>query len=209
GINILNRPDSYYDPSTWWDDYNKPWLDTAIKRGDEIHLATIPTKKGDIVDDSGKLIGSYAEELNHLANKGYKPSNVTDKEWDDILEWLGKKPKASDDIGVYSTKIKWGIHEIEARPYGNKGYWGKRIPQSDTKVEMYELKINPNNESFYLQNSEGSFVQFENLVSNTLQDGKLVINKSSIYHVLDKPEFLRTEAILIPAKRQIEVAKEN
>ena len=28
----------------------------------------------------------------------------------------------------YTTKIKWGINDIEARPYG-KGYWGKRIPQ--------------------------------------------------------------------------------
>ena len=40
-----------------------------------------------------------------------------------------------------------------------------------------------------------------------MKDGKLVMEQSSIYHVLDKPEFLREESILKPALRQVEAAK--
>ena len=54
---------------------------------------------------------------------------------------------------------------------------------------------------------EGGFVQFENIFESTIQDGKLVIEKSSIYHVLDKPEFLSKRAVLEPAKRQLEAAQ--
>lgn len=62
----------------------------------------------------------------------------------------------------YTTKIKWGINDIEARPLGN-GFFGKRIPQKNIRVDDFELKINPNNESFYLPHPNGGYVQFENL----------------------------------------------
>ncbi|MBY0347800.1 MAG: hypothetical protein K2W79_06025, partial [Hydrotalea flava] len=88
GINILNKPDYYYDASTWWNAYNKPWLDKAIARGDDIYLATIPTKADDIIKN-GQLLGAYAEELNHLAVKNYKPINLTTTEWNNIKSWLG------------------------------------------------------------------------------------------------------------------------
>ncbi|MGE0569390.1 MAG: hypothetical protein AB7O73_15730, partial [Bacteroidia bacterium] len=88
GINILNKPDYYYDPITWWSAYNKPWLDKAIGRGDNIYLATIPTKADEIIKN-GKLLGAYAEELNHLAFKNYKPTNITVAEWNNIKAWLG------------------------------------------------------------------------------------------------------------------------
>ncbi|MFN4915291.1 MAG: fibronectin type III domain-containing protein [Sphingomonadales bacterium] len=88
GINILNKPDYYYDASKWWTAYNKPWLDKAILRGDDIYLATIPTKADDIIKN-GRLNGSYAEELNHLAQKNYKPVNLTTAEWNNIKSWLG------------------------------------------------------------------------------------------------------------------------
>ena len=35
----------------------------------------------------------------------------------------------------------------------------------------------------------------------------MIIEKSSIYHVLDKPEFLTTKSVLEPAQRQLEAAK--
>lgn len=88
GINILNKPDYYYDASTWWSAYNKPWLDKAIARGDDIYLATIPTKADDIIKN-GQLLGAYAEELNHIALKNYKPINITIVEWNNIKSWLG------------------------------------------------------------------------------------------------------------------------
>lgn len=88
GINLLNKPDYYYDASTWWNAYNKPWLDKAISRADDIYLATIPQKADDIIKD-GKLLGAYAEELNYLVQKNYKPTNLTSDQWNAIKTWLG------------------------------------------------------------------------------------------------------------------------
>jgi hypothetical protein len=110
----------------------------------------------------------------------------------------------ANQVGTYTTKIKWGILEVEARPAG-PGFWGKRIPQNNPAVEAYELKINPNNESFYLPHPQGGYVQFENLVGTTLQDGKLVTQVKSIYKVNDLPAFAR-QAVLKEATRQLEAA---
>lgn len=111
-----------------------------------------------------------------------------------------------DDVGKYTTKIRWGIQDIEVRPF-EKGYWGKRVTQSDPRVDAFELKVNSNNESFYLPHPEGGFVQYEGIVKTTVQDGKLIMDQSSIYHVLDKPEFLTTKSVLVPAERQLAAAK--
>lgn len=89
GINLLNKPDHYYDAATWWNAYNMPWLDKAITRGDDIYLATIPTKADDIIKD-GKLLGAYAEELNHIVTRNYKPKNITQSQWIQIKSWLNK-----------------------------------------------------------------------------------------------------------------------
>ncbi len=89
GINILNKPDFYYNPENWWSAYNQPWLNKAIARGDDIYLATIPQKAGDIIKD-GKLLGAYAEELNYLATKNYKPKNISIEQWANIKKWLNK-----------------------------------------------------------------------------------------------------------------------
>lgn len=109
------------------------------------------------------------------------------------------------DVGKYTTKIRWGILDVEVRPFG-KGFLGKRIIQSDARVNAFELKINPNNESFYLPHPDGGYVQFENVINSTVQDGKLIMDKSSIYYVLDKPEFLNKSSVLDPALRQLKAA---
>jgi hypothetical protein len=112
---------------------------------------------------------------------------------------------ASTLVGQYTTRIKWGVLEIDARPAG-PGYWGKRVPQADVRVEAFERKVNPNNESFYLPSPRGGFVQFENLAGTTLQNGKLVQSlKSSFYRVEEMPPFAR-EKVLIEARRQVEAA---
>jgi hypothetical protein len=112
----------------------------------------------------------------------------------------------NNDVGTYTTKIKWGVLDIDVRPFG-KGYWGKRVSQTNPRVDMYELKINPNNESFYLPHPDGGFVQFENVVNTTVQDGKLIMDKSSIYYVAEKPDFLNISSVLEPAQRQLSAAK--
>ena len=90
GINILNKPDYYTKLADWWEVFNKPWLTKAIERGDDIYLATIPRKVEDLIDGAGNLKGAYARELDLLASKKYKPVNITQEEWADILIWLKK-----------------------------------------------------------------------------------------------------------------------
>lgn len=112
--------------------------------------------------------------------------------------------------GYYDTEIRWGAQKIEARAFG-AGYWGKRIPQHKPRVDAYELKINPNNESYYVPSPDGGFVQFENLVGDTVQDGKLVEKTGSSWY---RPSQLATRMqpiaqgkILAEARRQIEAAR--
>jgi hypothetical protein len=107
--------------------------------------------------------------------------------------------------GHYTTKIKWGVLDIEARPFG-KGYWGKRVKQTDARVDSFELKINPNNESFYVRHPDGGFVQFENIFMDALQDGKLIMKPKSFYHIYDLPPFARSK-VLEEAQRQLAAAK--
>ncbi len=108
--------------------------------------------------------------------------------------------------GVYSKKIQWSIHKnIDVRPFG-KGFFGIRIKQKNSRVDAYEVKINSNKESYYLQHPDGRYVQFENMVDNVLQDGKCVLNKRrSFYHVYDKGDFAKNK-VLQQANRQIESA---
>ena len=105
----------------------------------------------------------------------------------------------------YTTSIKWGIHEVDARPFG-QGFWGKRMPQQNPRVNAYELKINPYDESFYLPHPDGGYVQFENLAKDILQDGKLIMKPRSLYHVEDMPEFAKTQ-VLAEARRQVAAAQ--
>ena len=82
GINILNKPDYYYDVTTWWNAYNKPWLDRAIARGDDIFVAT-EIKFDKLFDASKNEITSFGYEMKSLNDRNYKPVNFTTKQWDD------------------------------------------------------------------------------------------------------------------------------
>lgn len=112
-------------------------------------------------------------------------------------------------IGYYDIIIRWGILDIDARASG-VGYWDRRTPQNNQRVEAYELKINPNNESYYLPSPEGGFVQFENLIGNTVQDGKLILNPGSSWYCPSQlPERMQSVArgnVLAEAGRQIAAA---
>ena len=57
GFNVLNIPENYYaaNPDKFWDDYNKPFLDEAIKRGDNIVLATNPLEINRLFIDLGEI----------------------------------------------------------------------------------------------------------------------------------------------------------
>ncbi|MEO6904688.1 MAG: hypothetical protein ABI315_16285, partial [Bacteroidia bacterium] len=89
GFNFLNIPDKLANASTnFFNQYNKPWLQKAIQRGDDIVLATRPINKSDFISITGELKGMYAEELKFLAQKDYKPINLSTKEWDIIKTWF-------------------------------------------------------------------------------------------------------------------------
>lgn len=92
---------------------------------------------------------------------------------------------AASEAGTYTGTIRWGIRNVNVRP-APPGFWGERFPLSDPAADAYELQINPNNESYYLPHPKGGYVQFEKLVGNTHQDGKLVVSPSSIYYPGDQ-----------------------
>ncbi|NBI37727.1 hypothetical protein FUT69_11460 [Xylella taiwanensis] len=89
-FNLLNTPDSLYaalGPEKFWQQVNKPFLDAAIKRGDDIVLATtpnydrfIPNSKelGNIYRLDGTLTG-FGREMEYLGKHGYVYDAATGK----------------------------------------------------------------------------------------------------------------------------------
>ncbi len=106
--------------------------------------------------------------------------------------------------GEYNYKIIWQNRNIPARKDG-KGHRAPRTKQHNERVDKYELKINPDNESYHLDRPNGKTIQFENMRNGIVQDGKLVMNKNSIYYVKEKIPVLNLN-ILKQARRQLEAA---
>ena len=70
GFDVLNVPDEYYkSPDQFWDKYNRPFLDDAISRGDNISLATTPTQ--DVLEYPDGSLRGYGREINYLRANGY------------------------------------------------------------------------------------------------------------------------------------------
>lgn len=90
GFNVLNVDDVKAAASpNFFEQYNKPFLDAAVKRGDDMALATVPNLKSQIIDlDTGKLLGNFAKELDYLVKNNYKPVNVTTAQWETIKKWF-------------------------------------------------------------------------------------------------------------------------
>lgn len=79
GFNLLNVPDELYQatpsrpaltPQEFWEQYNKPFLDDAINRGDVIAMATRPEPSQLVDAATGKLTG-FGREYYYLQSKGY------------------------------------------------------------------------------------------------------------------------------------------
>ncbi|MCD8456785.1 hypothetical protein [Xylella taiwanensis] len=89
-FNLLNTPDSLYaalGPEKFWQQVNKPFLDAAIKRGDDIVLATTPNKapfnpnpkiSGNMLRADGTLTG-FGREIEYLKKNGYVYDAATGK----------------------------------------------------------------------------------------------------------------------------------
>jgi hypothetical protein len=180
-------------------------LDMAVVAGNKIGKGAV--KFGEF---STQMVEKFGEKVKPYIEKLYREQMI-ELNLGDKIDEVGIKSTNINKLskaGVYTEKIKWGIQEIEVRPDG-KGFWGKRTPQNNPRVDAFERKINPNNESYYVKSPKGGYVQFENISQSALQDGKLVMQANkSIYKVYDKPEFLRKK-ILDEATRQVEGAKYN
>ena len=75
-FNLLNTPDEYHKvlgPELYWDEFNKPFLDAAIERGDIIVMVT-PLDDISLYKDNGELTG-YGHEYYYLMEKGYVYDN--------------------------------------------------------------------------------------------------------------------------------------
>ncbi|MES2840608.1 MAG: hemagglutinin repeat-containing protein [Pseudomonadota bacterium] len=91
GFNVLNVDDSAASlpPEKFFKTINKPFLDEALNRGDDIALATIPHMRAHIIDpDTGDLIGIFAQELKYLVDRDYKPVNISNAKWIELKGWL-------------------------------------------------------------------------------------------------------------------------
>ncbi|MGY0329735.1 hypothetical protein ACWWAE_06250 [Xylella fastidiosa subsp. multiplex] len=89
-FNLLNTPDRLYNvlgPEKFWEQVNKPFLDGAIKRGDDIVLATKPNRapfnpnkdlSGNFYRADGGLTG-FGREIEYLEKNGYIYQAATGK----------------------------------------------------------------------------------------------------------------------------------
>ena len=79
GFNILNVPEvstKGLSGQEFWDKFNKPFLDKAIERGDDIVLATKPQ---DNLYKSNGEIRAFGREYQYLNSKGYVYDAQTNK----------------------------------------------------------------------------------------------------------------------------------
>jgi hypothetical protein len=90
GFNVLNVSEAAESAAgdQFFEVINKPFLEAAIKRGDDIAFATIPTRKSDLLQLNGSLRNTFAHEVSYLVKHNIKPINITTKQWDSIKGWL-------------------------------------------------------------------------------------------------------------------------
>ena len=89
GFNVLNVGEGFYEPGSFFDKYNRPWLLEAIQRDDIFYVASDPTQEIFIFkrDKSGnwlvdKITGErlrtgFGKEVKILEDNGYKYDPVT------------------------------------------------------------------------------------------------------------------------------------
>ncbi|EHR73196.1 hypothetical protein BurJ1DRAFT_4404 [Burkholderiales bacterium JOSHI_001] len=73
GFNVLNVENDLAKASkNFWEDFNKPFLDKAIARGDDILMVTDPLSRSNLFKDSaGKVLTGFGEEVRYLLKNGY------------------------------------------------------------------------------------------------------------------------------------------
>ncbi|EAE5957267.1 hypothetical protein E3Y90_02965 [Listeria monocytogenes] len=70
-FNLLNAPDELYiNPKQFWEEFNQPFLDKAIQRGDDVAMATKPTVENLYIAGTKQLTG-FGREYKYLLQHGY------------------------------------------------------------------------------------------------------------------------------------------
>jgi filamentous hemagglutinin len=90
GFNVLNVDDAAVAAADdqFFEKVNKPFLEAAAKRGDDIALATIPEDKSEIILRNGVLRNTFAKELDFLVTNNIKPANISTDQWNIIKGWF-------------------------------------------------------------------------------------------------------------------------
>lgn len=79
GFNVLNAPDDLYKTADqFWKEFNKPFLDQAMARGDEIIMATKPTIDKLYYAGTKELTG-FGREFKYLTKNGYSYDSAANK----------------------------------------------------------------------------------------------------------------------------------
>ena len=159
------------------------------------------------VDEKAFVDGLWGREESH---NNENAANVEKSQLENVENFNESsiiKETVDNDTGVpgeYTDEIVWQHRKVPVRKSG-EGYRGKRTRQHNQRVDAYELKVNPDDESYFLIHPDGIPVQFENMNNGIVQDCKLVMSKNSIYYVKEKIPVLNLN-ILKQARRQLEAA---
>lgn len=84
-FNLLNTPDELYKvlgPDGFWKQVNKPFIDAAIQRGDDIALATNPSDWNALnrrLTDGTVIRSGFGKEYDYLVSRGYRYNANTGK----------------------------------------------------------------------------------------------------------------------------------
>ncbi|MFW5781226.1 MAG: hypothetical protein ACOCXD_01520, partial [Bacteroidota bacterium] len=66
GFNLLNVPDEFYNPATFWEDFNRPWLKAATDRGDEIVVLSNKSDNSLLMRNGVKT--GFGKEIDFMEN---------------------------------------------------------------------------------------------------------------------------------------------
>lgn len=90
GFNVLNVSATTQEAAGthFFEKINRPFLDEVIKRGDDIALATIPSRRSDLIGALGELKGMFSREIEYMIQKGITPKNVSVEKWNEIKGWF-------------------------------------------------------------------------------------------------------------------------
>lgn len=82
GFNLLNTPDDLYaklGPAGFWKQVNEPFLEAAVKRNDDIYLATRPSAATMLRATEVDGLSGFGREVNYLKSRGYIYDPVSGK----------------------------------------------------------------------------------------------------------------------------------